>query len=512
MQDLDGITKDYKNLIHVFYKHFGYTVAFYDNENKLQYCNKNPANTVSIFKKQTDSGEGKNIRIRQKKLNTSKFKLKWTDDDVYDFIDEIIHIISFGKHDSLLFFISSHGDSDGVILSSDCDEISLLSIFAQFFGDKCAIMLNKPKVFFVDACRGCMQSRVKIPSIPKTAKSVPNLFGNNENKYDDNADNINIHEPASPPPMVHKSKTMDIREGASKPLSLNDNDNDHNVAPTLSIPRTRAPTEHEQQPKAPRTGQQMQTEIDNNEIATRGRTGDATGAEKEPQTPSQKATEAQRQATVAGTGDGQIGLENMEQTQEQVCNAPAGTVIVTTQSVEYFAEIAANIATMDPVNKDVNNNIKEEKVNQDDNNESKNENILLAPRASELNDTNRSLSSTAGLVHLNVDVGMNFDHDPRRSTLANVFHTQANCRFIYANPEGYAAVDGGSKGGYLIQAIKHVFMKKNAIEKENLDSIINQIRFKTRELVGKGVMQNVEDVNHMNFDVYFKKCTKKSKA
>ena len=98
---------------------------------------------------------------------------------------------------------------------------------------------------------------------------------------------------------------------------------------------------------------------------------------------------------------------------------------------------------------------------------------------------------------------------PRPTTLRALFHTEANCRFIYANPDGYAAVDGGSKGGYLIQAIKHVFMKKNEIENQSLDNIINQIRLKTRQLVGTGVMQNVEDVNHMNFNVYFKKCQEK---
>ena len=67
------------------------------------------------------------------------------------------------------------------------------------------------------------------------------------------------------------------------------------------------------------------------------------------------------------------------------------------------------------------------------------------------------------------------DTRPSTSTLKNLFHTQANCRFIYANPEGYAAVDGGKNGGYLTQATKHVFMKKNSIENENLDSIVNQI-------------------------------------
>ena len=86
MQDLSGVRKDYENLIHVFYKHFGYSVVFYDIENKLHCCNKNPTHCSSEL-------------IKQEKLNTNEFKLKWSDDDVYDFIDEIIPIISFDNHD-----------------------------------------------------------------------------------------------------------------------------------------------------------------------------------------------------------------------------------------------------------------------------------------------------------------------------------------------------------------------------------------------------------------------------
>ena len=84
-----------------------------------------------------------------------------------------------------------------------------------------------------------------------------------------------------------------------------------------------------------------------------------------------------------------------------------------------------------------------------------------------------------------------------------LFHNEANCRFIYANPDGYAAVDGGKNGGYLIQATTKVF--NNYDYKKNLDNVVNQIRLKTREIVGTGPMHNVQDVNHMNFHVYFKK-------
>ena len=55
-----------------------------------------------------------------------------------------------------------------------------------------------------------------------------------------------------------------------------------------------------------------------------------------------------------------------------------------------------------------------------------------------------------------------------------------------------------------MRSIKNVFSMKDEIVKQDLDDIVNQIRSQTRELVGQGVMQNVEDVNRMNFKVYFR--------
>ena len=91
----------------------------------------------------------------------------------------------------------------------------------------------------------------------------------------------------------------------------------------------------------------------------------------------------------------------------------------------------------------------------------------------------------------------------------DLYHNEANTRFLFANPDGYAAIDGGIKGGYLIQATKHVFCKLDQIYQKNLDNIVNQIRLETRKLVGSGTMQNVEDVNRINFNVLFQKGTRK---
>ena len=326
MDDLVGVKTDYKNLIEVFYKQFGYTLAFYDDTNKLQYCNKKPNYMIN-----TSHNSNINATKPEKfdvKSKNGQFKLHWTEDDVFDFIDEIVNLIQTGKHDSLLFFISSHGDADGVILSSDCDEISLHTLFAKFFGDQCSIMVNKPKLFFVDACRGNLRSKINIAK-----------HGSNKNNG-----------------LVISEKVDAQREKESS------SNNDCNKS-----------------------------------IAVRGK---------------KHENESSNDKTVPRTNNDNYNGSNNE------------------------TRISSN----------------------------------------------------------------------RKSVLENLFHTEANCRFIYANPDGYAAIDGGKNGGYLIQSIKHVFMKKNDIENENLDSIVNQIRLKTRQLVGKGVMQNVQDVNHMNFHVYFKKC------
>ena len=265
----------------------------------MQYCNKNP-----------------NPNINQEKLNNNnnKFKLEWTDDEIYNLMDETLKILLIGEHDSLLIFISSHGDSDSVILDSNCEEVSLFAMFANFFGDKCALMIDKPKIFIVDACRGSMKSRVKTAS------------------------------------------TRNLSE-----------------------------MENIEQPQQKKEAKEEKEQKEEKEAQVRGITPNAT---------------------------------NMTN--------------------------AANI-------------------------------------------TSGKLKGT------------------RKSTLKDYFQTEANCRFIYANPDGYAAVDGGAKGGYLIQAVKHVFSNKNHIQQENLDSIVNQIRWKTRKLVGTATMQNVQDVNHMNFNVFFKK-------
>ena len=82
-------------------------------------------------------------------------------------------------------------------------------------------------------------------------------------------------------------------------------------------------------------------------------------------------------------------------------------------------------------------------------------------------------------------------------------HSEANFFFVYANPDGYAAFDGGNKGGYLIQAIYKVFKKKEVLSK-NLDSIVLHIADKVKQLVGRQSMQHVQTVSNVHYRIKFR--------
>ena len=111
------------------------------------------------------------------------------------------------------------------------------------------------------------------------------------------------------------------------------------------------------------------------------------------------------------------------------------------------------------------------------------------------------------------DINNKINNGERESTLKDtillrkLYHNDSNCGFIHTNPDGCACADTGDKGGFLIQATKQVFCNQSLIYGKTLDNILNEIRFKTKSLVGHGhnnaTMENVEDLNEMKFDIVF---------
>ena len=75
--------------------------------------------------------------------------------------------------------------------------------------------------------------------------------------------------------------------------------------------------------------------------------------------------------------------------------------------------------------------------------------------------------------------------------------------FIYANTPGYAAVDGGSRGGYLIRSFTKVFNDNKKFECLNLYEMVLDTRKKCDKLIGKVGAQVIEIVDRMPYKAYF---------
>lgn len=54
----------------------------------------------------------------------------------------------------MLIAILSHGSKDGVIFTADSTFIKVNDLWDSFVGSKCEKLIGKPKLFFVQACRG----------------------------------------------------------------------------------------------------------------------------------------------------------------------------------------------------------------------------------------------------------------------------------------------------------------------------------------------------------------------
>ena len=58
------------------------------------------------------------------------------------------------NNDCFVCCISSHGSRDGVILGTDDDTVNIRDLTLPLRSSKCPSLAGKPKLFFIDACRG----------------------------------------------------------------------------------------------------------------------------------------------------------------------------------------------------------------------------------------------------------------------------------------------------------------------------------------------------------------------
>lgn len=136
--NLGCVPTDFENIVKSLNCDRGYSVAYYTNENKLKLIDENNK-SVSHHKDQ--------------------LKLYWLESDISTFNFQIYKKY-FGKknckYDSLFYFISSHGNDGGIIYDSKGESIPLVTIFDQFNNEYCPMLRNKPKIYWISACRGLM--------------------------------------------------------------------------------------------------------------------------------------------------------------------------------------------------------------------------------------------------------------------------------------------------------------------------------------------------------------------
>lgn len=96
-----------------------------------------------------------NIRKFVEEAGFEKFEEHFdlTKRQMLDLFEETRLMGDLVEHDSFICIIMSHGDEEG-IMGADSQSVPVDSIIAKFQGNKCPQLATKPKLFFLQACRG----------------------------------------------------------------------------------------------------------------------------------------------------------------------------------------------------------------------------------------------------------------------------------------------------------------------------------------------------------------------
>ena len=175
------VVNDYKNVQHAFYVQRGYSVVYFNKTNQLIH--------KKGLKISTHTKMQRNVTSRK------EIKLRWTDNDVLDYNNQV-HLILENKkynYDGLIYFVSCHGDTDSVIYDSEGEKIPLIVIFEKFNNQNCHQLRNKPKIYFIEACRGNQRTKRLANSLFETVESQVVTIESNNNmyKYSGNQSNVN---------------------------------------------------------------------------------------------------------------------------------------------------------------------------------------------------------------------------------------------------------------------------------------------------------------------------------
>ena len=177
LPDLDGVIKDYDNIIAAFVKTWKYHVLYQVCNNK---SDVDDVNSGTVYTNKMD------------KINSNRnYKLYWTEKDITSFVEHARQTVIKNKHDGLVFVVSSHGEEDNQIIDSNLGSYELQDIFALFSPDgktyletyketdkESQYLFNIPKIFCIDCCRG--QAKAKATVLNQDSISVGTNNDNDE--------------------------------------------------------------------------------------------------------------------------------------------------------------------------------------------------------------------------------------------------------------------------------------------------------------------------------------------
>ena len=150
LRDLKAKT-DYCQMIHTFHDVWGYSVFFQCNE-------KNSGSTKDKLLDPILNGLNRQQFKKQCKCQKKfDFKDTWTWEEIDTLCENGKELLrnapTDGCYDSLIFIVSCHGEEE-CIIDSKGEVYQLLSLFSHFQNKNIPYLTDKPKIFFLDLCRG----------------------------------------------------------------------------------------------------------------------------------------------------------------------------------------------------------------------------------------------------------------------------------------------------------------------------------------------------------------------
>ena len=159
MPSFQNADTDQARMMHTFGCGFNYSMVFQvedqkTKEKKIIYLHHEDFEEIN---KQIENSTALDILTVLKKQYS--FKMYWTWEDIDEFLKEVqahVNDLNTPNYDGMITTITSHGESE-VIITSDGDEFGYMGLYQPFNSKNCTKLLGKPKVWFMDMCRGTLK-------------------------------------------------------------------------------------------------------------------------------------------------------------------------------------------------------------------------------------------------------------------------------------------------------------------------------------------------------------------